>query len=100
MIKVEVINEDFTLERFNELKNITRKSKEEKGKLFKGDTFECSETMVDYLTGNNPLNKVVVKVIEVEPKIEKDPVAKEIKIQAVKEVQEIKPNKKKKHSKK
>ena len=67
MIKVEVINEDFTLERFNELKNITRKSVEEKGKLFKGDTFECDEKMVDYLTGNNPLNKVVVKVIEVEP---------------------------------
>jgi len=69
MIKVEVINEDFTLERFNELKNITRKSVEEKGKLFKGDTFECDEKMVDYLTGNNPLNKVVVKVIEVEPEI-------------------------------
>lgn len=68
MIKVEVINEDFTLERFNELKNITRKSVEEKGKLFKGDTFECDEKMVDYLTGNNPLNKVVVKVIEVKPK--------------------------------
>lgn len=67
MIKVEVINEDFTLERFNELKNITRKSVAEKGKLFKGDTFECDEKMVDYLTGNNPLNKVVVKVIEVEP---------------------------------
>jgi hypothetical protein len=70
MIKVEVINEDFTLERFNELKNITRKSVEEKGKLFKGDTFECDEKMVDYLTGNNPLNKVVVKVIEVIPKKE------------------------------
>ena len=77
MIKVEVINEDFTLERFNELKNITRKSVEEKGKLFKGDTFECDEKMVDYLTGNNPLNKVVVKVIEVEPEKEKWTVTEE-----------------------
>ena len=70
MIKVEVINDDFTLERFNELKNIVRKSKEEKGKLFKGDTFECSEELCDYLSGNNPLNKKVVKIIEVEPKKE------------------------------
>ena len=70
MIKVEVINDDFTLERFNELKNIVRKSKEEKGKLFKGDTFECSEELWDYLSGNNPLNKKVVKIIEVEPKKE------------------------------
>lgn len=77
MIKVEVINENFTLERFNELKNITRKSVAEKGKLFKGDTFECDEKMVDYLTGNNPLNKVVVKVIEVEPEKEQWAVTKE-----------------------
>lgn len=68
MIKGEVINEDFTLKKFDELKNITRKSVEEKGKLFKGDTFECDEKMVDYLTGNNPLKKVVVRVIEILPK--------------------------------
>ena len=67
MIKVEVINKDFTLKKFDELKNVTRKSVEEKGKLFKGDTFECDEKMVDYLTGNNPLNEVVVKVIEIMP---------------------------------
>ena len=113
MIKVEVINEDFTLERFNELKNITRKSVEEKGKLFKGDTFECDEKMVDYLTGNNPLNKVVVKVIEVEPELTKDPkvqktketiTTKEVKAVNVTKIDENIPytltNKKKKHSKK
>lgn len=70
MIKVEVINEDFTLERFGELKNIVRKNKEEKGKLFKGDVFECSEELCDYLSGNNPLKKAVVKVIEIKPKKE------------------------------
>lgn len=67
MVKVEV-TEDFTLQKFDEIKNLTRKGKDEKGSLFLGDTFECDEKMADYLTGNNPLNKVVVKVIEVIPK--------------------------------
>ena len=67
MIKCEVV-EDFTLERFKELNNIKRKNKNVNGKLFIGDTFECNKAMADYLTGNNPLNKVVVKVIEFEPK--------------------------------
>ncbi len=99
MIKVEVINEDFTLEKFNELKNITRKSVAEKGKLFKGDTFECDEKMVDYLTGNNPLNKVVVKVIEVEPEIKilsQSPIEELEKAVSVKtEITTTKPKKKK-----
>ena len=68
MIKVEVI-EEFTLKRFDELKNIQRKSIEVKGRLFVGDTFECDEDMVKYLTGNNEQGKTVVKVIEVEPEI-------------------------------
>ena len=66
MIKVEV-KEEFTLRKFDELKNIVRKSKEEKGRLFVGDIFECDKDMAEYLTGNNPLNKTVVKVIEVIP---------------------------------
>lgn len=69
MIKVEV-TEDFTLEKFNELKNIIRKTKEQEGKLFIGDTFECDEKMADYLTGNNTINRAVVKVIEVIPEKE------------------------------
>lgn len=69
MIKVEVI-EEFTLGKFNELKNITRKQKEQEGKLFIGDIFECDEKMADYLTGNNPINRAVVKVIEVIPEKE------------------------------
>ena len=75
MIKVEV-KEEFTLKKFNELKNIVRKSKEEKGRLFVGDIFECDKDMAEYLTGNNPLNKTVVKVIEVIPE--------EAKVQATK----------------
>ena len=94
MIKVEVI-EEFTLKRFDELKNIQRKSIEVKGRLFVGDTFECNEGMVKYLTGNNEQGKTVVKVIEVEPEI----IINEEKI--VKKVfEEQKPNKKKKSSKK
>lgn len=69
MIKVEVI-EEFTLGKFNELKNITRKQKEQEGKLFIGDIFECDEKMADYLTGNNSINRAVVKVIEVIPEKE------------------------------
>ena len=75
MIKVKVI-EEFTLEKFNELKNIVRAGKEEKGKLFIKDTFECDEKMADYLTGNNPINRAVVEVIEVIPEEVKEPVKK------------------------
>ncbi len=64
MIKVEVV-EEFTLEDFNKLKNIVRADKEEKGRLFPKDIFECNEDMADYLTGNNPVHRAVVKVIEV-----------------------------------
>lgn len=70
MIKCEVIK-DFTFARFDELTNIKRKSIEINGKLLVGDEFECSKEIADYLTGNNPLNEVVVKIIEVEPKKEK-----------------------------
>lgn len=68
MIKCEVL-ENFNLKRFNELKNVTRKNKDIEGKLYEGDTFECSEAMADYLTGNNMLNKAFVRVIETEKKI-------------------------------
>lgn len=69
MIKCEVI-EDFSLREFAKLTNIVRKARNVQGKLFVGDTFECTENMADYLTGNNPLNKAVVKVIEIEqPKV-------------------------------
>ena len=66
MIKCEVIKE-FTLERFDELKNIERKTFDTKGKLYVGDIFECTEEMAKYLMGSNKDKQVVVKVIEVEP---------------------------------
>lgn len=86
MIKVEVI-ETFTLGRFGELKNIERHNQNTQGKLYVGDKFECSEELADYLTGNNPLNKVVVKVIEVIP-------VKDAKYEEKKDVKEKKTSKK------
>ncbi len=68
MIKVEVI-ENFTLEDYNKLKNVKKVISRKENEFGARDTFECDEKMVDYLTGNNALNKVVVKVIEVEPEI-------------------------------
>ena len=90
MIKCEVIKQ-FNFARFDELENIKRKSVEIKGKLLVGDEFECSKEIADYLTGNNPLNEVVVKIIEVEPK-------KEISTEPVVEV-ETEPKKSKKKKK-
>lgn len=66
MIKVEVI-ETFNLERYNELKNIQRKGANTIGMLYVGDKFECEKELADYLLGDNPIKKAVVKVIEVIP---------------------------------
>lgn len=66
MIKVEVL-EDFTLGRFDELKNIQRKSKEEKGRLFTGDIFECKKDLADYLIKTNSLGRAFVRIIEIVP---------------------------------
>lgn len=66
MIKCEVI-ENFTLEKFNQLKNVKKVEIRKENEFGARDTFECDEKMVDYLTGNNALNKAVVKVTEVVP---------------------------------
>ena len=74
MVRLETIRE-FTLEKYDELKNIQRKSIETKGKLYVGDTFECSQDIADYLLGANDKKAVVVKVIEIIPedKVEEKP---------------------------
>ena len=66
MIKVEVI-ESFTLERFNELKNIERVGQDTKNKLNVGDKFECAKELADYLLGDNKLKRPFVRVIEIIP---------------------------------
>ena len=99
MIKVEVIAE-FNLKDFDKLKNIIRKNKDknEKGKLYEGDTFECSKEMCEYLTGKNPIKKIVVKIIEIKP--EKVEESKEEKVEEEVKIETPKKSKKKKSSKK
>lgn len=91
MIKAEVI-ERFDLKDFTKLKNITRKdrSKNKEGSLYVGDTFECDESMCKYLSGDNPIKKQVIKIIEVVPKKEEkkeeSEIEKEIENTEVKEI--------------
>ena len=67
MIKCEV-TEEFTLGEYKKLKNIERASeKKEEGRLYKKDTFTCDKEMADYLLGDNPIKRAVVKVIEIIP---------------------------------
>ncbi len=68
MIKV-IVTEEFILGSFNKLQNVERANinKNEDGYLYVNDKFECDEKMADYLTGNNPINRTVAKVIEVIP---------------------------------
>jgi len=94
MVKAEVIKQ-FTLGKFNELKNVIRADvyKNEDKTLYVGDTFECTEDMYKYLSGNNAKGEVVIKLIEVIPaKVEK-PI--ETKVEPKKEIiTPIKPKKK------
>lgn len=102
MIKCEVV-ENFDLKAFGELKNIVRKSKDDKGKLYVGDTFECSQQMAEYLTGNNPLRKAVVKIVEVQPEKKEEPKVEgtiEYVTEDIKPKATVKITKKKKSSKK
>lgn len=81
MIKVEVI-ENFTLEDYSKLKNVKKVINRKENEFGTRDTFECDEKMVDYLTGNNAFNKVVVKVIEVVPEKIKDISPKDTKVES------------------
>lgn len=95
MVKCEVIK-DFTLGRFDELKNIERKGLDTKGRLYVEDTFECEKDLADYLMGDNAKGEVVVKVIEIVPEKEKE----EIKVEKIEKVIEEKPKATKKTTKK
>lgn len=100
MIKVEV-TEGFTLRDYDKLKNIDRKNIDRKGELFVGDTFECDEEMVKYLSGGNKYQKPYVKVIEVLPTKKEPKIIETIETPAGTfgygpvEIKETKPKKKK-----
>lgn len=78
MIKVKVI-ENFTLGKFNELKNIVRANPRQdlEGRLFKGDIFECTEEMAEYLTKTNAQGKPFVEVMEIIPEKKEEKVVEE-----------------------
>ena len=65
MIKLQA-TEDFSLARFNEIKELERHNKDEKGMIYKDDVFKCEKELADYLCGNNSLNRAVVKILEIE----------------------------------
>lgn len=92
MIKCEAILE-FTYGDFSKLKNLVRKEKEVEGRIFEGDTFECTEEIAEYLGGKNDKGVVAVKVIEVIPE------KKVEKVEEVKEEKEVKEKPKKKKTK-
>lgn len=75
MIKVEVI-EDFRYKDFDKIEGLERgTSKNAKDYLYISDTFVCTKEMSDYLLGDNPINRAVVKVVEVIPE------KKEVKVE-------------------
>lgn len=100
MIKVKALRE-FTYGKFDKIKNLERydKDKNKKGTLYEKDTFECTEEMVDYLTGK--CGYTLVKVIEVIPeedaKVEEN--ASNNKQDAEMQVKEVKKATKKKKKK-
>lgn len=98
MIKVEVI-ENFTLGKFNELINIERVSRNEPGKLYRGDKFTCTRDMADYLMGGNSTGRAFVKIIEIIPeKVEepKEEIKPDIQVKVESKKTISKPGKKKK----
>lgn len=70
MITVEVID-NFSLSRFDEITNLKRKFPISGTYLKKGDIFNCKKDLAKYLLGDNPLNKTVVKIIEIKPESKK-----------------------------
>lgn len=104
MIKLRTIKV-FTLEKFNELKNLKRATGSDNyGVLYVGDTFECNEEMAKYLTGDNKLKLKVAEVIEIIPEAVIEPaVIEPIITEPVTEIKEepkLEPKKKPKKKKK
>lgn len=102
MFKVEVL-QNFTLSKYNEIKDsLVSKSTKRDGWLYKGDIFECNKELVEYLLGENPIHKAVVKVIEIIPEAHSEIIvevnSKKVAEEVKKEVK--KTTKKKKTSKK
>lgn len=74
MVVLEAI-QDFTLQDFDKINIIERKTELSKddpfNKLHVGDTFETDKDMAEYLTGNNTKNLTVAKILEIKKEEEK-----------------------------
>lgn len=88
--------ENFDLKRFDEIKNLKRGTeREEEGKLFRTDVFECEKELANYLLGENPLKRAVVKIVEIIPektdlKLElNDEESKELEKAIIKEAKKV-----------
>ena len=92
MVKVEAII-DFLYSKFDKVKNLVRKDKEQDGKIFKGDIFEVDKKEADYLLGNNAKSLIAIKVLEI---MEAMP---DVLTIVEEEKEEIKPKKKNKKKK-
>ena len=98
MIKVKALM-NFTLARFNEITNLKRIGNEEPGKLFTGDTFECSKDLADYLAGGNGKGVIAVEIIEIIPDTYEDVKlvdTDKVEVYEIKETKKPRKNKKKK----
>lgn len=92
MVKVEAII-DFLYSKFDKVKNLVRKDKEQHGKIFKGDIFEVDKKEAEYLLGNNANNLIAIKVLEIME------VMPDVLTIVEEEKEEIKPKKKNKKKK-
>ena len=97
MMKLEAII-NFTLERFDEIKIISRKAIDTKGRLYPGDVFECNEEIANYVLGDNDKKVVAAKLIEItpiigEPVYETEKVVEQIGKETIKSVKTEKPKK-------
>ena len=95
MIKCEALD-DFRFSRFNELKNIERKDlkKNEINMIYKGDKFECSDDIADYLDKNNAYKKSFITAYETIPDLKKE-LSKEDEINNIPKTTKKKRNNKK-----
>ena len=97
MVKVKALRE-FTYGNFDKITNLVRndKNKNQHGRLYEKDVFECTKEMATYLTGG--CGYVLVKILEVIP----DEVVEELQevIEETKAEEEEKPKKAKKTKKK
>lgn len=92
MVKVKALRE-FTYGNFDKITNLVRNDKEKNqhGRLYEKDIFECTKEMATYLTGGCGYD--LVKILEVKPEeVKEEPI--------IEQVEEEKPKKAKKSKKK